>query len=102
MEALGLKLTAVAAAEADPVEHARPLALAVNAAIEVAAQPWAAQVRVIDTVDVFTPGEHYREAMEVGGQSTIVRESDGIHLNDAGAGVAADVVLDRVDDDFSF
>ena len=31
----------------------------VNAAIKVAAQPWADQVRIIDTVPVFTPGERY-------------------------------------------
>jgi len=75
---------------------------AVNAAIEVAAQPWASQVRVVDTVPVFTPGEKYRDAMDVDGSEKIVRESDGIHLNDTGSAVAAEVVLDRVDDDFTF
>lgn len=74
----------------------------VNAAIKVAAQPWAAQVRVIDTVPVFDPGEKYRDAMEVDGEEQIVRESDGIHLNEAGAGVAADVVLERMGIDFTF
>jgi uncharacterized protein len=74
----------------------------VNAAIEVAAQPWASQVRVIDTVPVFTPGEEYRDAMDVDGDEKIVRESDGIHLNDTGSSVAAEVVLDRVGDDFAF
>jgi hypothetical protein len=75
---------------------------AVNAAIEVAAQPWANQVRVVDTVPVFTPGEKYRDAMDVDGSEKIVRESDGIHLNDTGSAVAAEVVLDRVDDDFTY
>jgi hypothetical protein len=74
----------------------------VNAAIEVAAQPWTSQVRVVDTVPVFTPGERYRDAMEVDGEEKIVRESDGIHLNDTGSGLAAEVILDRVDDDFSY
>lgn len=73
----------------------------VNAAIEVAAQPWRSQVRVIDTVPIFTPGDRYRDAMEVDGEETIVRESDGIHLNDVGSGIAADAVLDRIDDDFT-
>src|SRR4051794_22790429 len=72
----------------------------VNEAIKVAAQPWAAQLRVVDTVPVFTPGEKYRDAMDVGGKDEIVRESDGIHLNDTGAEVARDVVIDRIAEDF--
>ena len=72
----------------------------VNAAIEVAAQPWRSQVRVIDTVPIFTPGFVYDDAIEIDGQETIVRESDGIHLNEAGSAIAADAVIDRIDDDF--
>ncbi len=74
---------------------------AVNAAIRVAAQPWIDQIRIVDTVPVFTPGERYRDAIEINGDQTIVRESDGIHLNDAGSAVAADEVLGRVDQDFT-
>jgi lysophospholipase L1-like esterase len=73
----------------------------VNAAIEVAAEPWRSQVRVIDTVGVFTPGGRYRDAIEVDGSETIVRESDGIHLNDVGSSIAADLVLHRIDEDFT-
>jgi hypothetical protein len=73
----------------------------VNAAIKVAAQPWASEVRVIDTVPIFTPDYEYTDAIEVDGEETIVRESDGIHLNEAGAEIAADAVLDRVDQDFT-
>ena len=73
----------------------------VNAAIEVAAQPWGGDVRVIDTVPIFTPGGEYRDAIEVDGEETIVRESDGIHLNEAGSSIAADAVLDRIDGDFT-
>ena len=76
------------------------IARAVNAAIEIAADPYRAQVRVLDMVDVFTPGGHYRDAMTVGGRSQIVREPDGIHLNDVGAGVAADSVLAAIRRDF--
>lgn len=68
-------------------------ALVVNAAIEVAAEPWRDQVTVIDTVPVFTPGDRYRDAMTIAGRPTIVRQSDGIHLNDAGSGLAAKLVL---------
>ncbi len=72
----------------------------VNAAVTVAAQPWAAQVRILDTVPIFTPGFVYRDALTVGGQATIVRQPDGIHLNDAGSNLAADAVLSTVRRDF--
>jgi lysophospholipase L1-like esterase len=75
---------------------------AVNEAIKVAAQPWANQVRIVDTVPVFTPGEKYRDAMDVDGEQTIVRVSDGIHLNEVGSGIAADEVLRRVAQDFTY
>jgi lysophospholipase L1-like esterase len=73
----------------------------VNAAITVAAQPWASQIHVIDTVPIFTPGFVYRDAMAIGGQATIVRQPDGIHLNDAGANIAADAVLAAVGREFT-
>jgi lysophospholipase L1-like esterase len=73
----------------------------VNEAIRVAAQPWADQIRIVDTVPVFTPGERYSDAIEVDGSETIVRESDGIHLNDEGSSIAADLVLARIDEDFT-
>jgi hypothetical protein len=76
------------------------IAHVVNAAIRVAAHPYRAQVRVLDMAAVFTPGWHYRSAMAVGGEQTIVREPDGIHLNDAGARVAADHVLQAIARDF--
>ena len=65
----------------------------VNAAIAVAAEPYRAQVRVLDMARMFTPGGRYRDAMTVGGRPTLVRQSDGIHLNGAGAGVALAPVL---------
>jgi lysophospholipase L1-like esterase len=73
----------------------------VDAAVTVAAQPWADQVRMIDTVPVFTPGFVYRDAMTVGGQPTIVRQADGIHLNDAGSQLAATIVETAIDKDFT-
>jgi hypothetical protein len=39
--------------------------------------------------------------MNVNGQPTIVRESDGIHLNNAGSSLAAKLVLGAVDRDFT-
>lgn len=73
---------------------------AVNAAIEVAAQPYRAQVRVVDLPAIFTPGGKYRDAMQAGGRERIVRESDGIHLNDAGAELAAAKVLELMRADY--
>ncbi len=80
----------------------RPIEDAVNAAVKVAADPYAGQVRVIDTVPVFTPGDTYRDSMDVDGEPTIVRESDGIHLNEAGSSVAADLVVAALHRDFDF
>jgi lysophospholipase L1-like esterase len=77
------------------------ISLVVNAAINVAAQPWADQVRVVNTVPVFTPDNRYRDSMSIKGVPTIVRESDGIHLNNAGSALAAKVVLAAVDQDFT-
>ncbi len=85
-----------------PREPARQkTARAVNAAIAVAAQPFRSQVRVLDMNEVFTPGGRYRAAMPVDGQETLVRRQDGIHLNDAGAGVALEIVLARIRADFA-
>lgn len=85
-----------------PRDQARVrIARVVNAAIEVAAQQWPNDIRIIDTVPVFTPDYHYRDSMDVGGQPMLVRESDGIHLNDAGSSIAAKLVLKRISSDFT-
>ncbi len=73
----------------------------VDAAVTVAAQPWADQVRMLDMVPVFTPGFAYRDAMTVGGQATLVRQADGIHLNDAGSQLAAGIVEAAIAKDFT-
>jgi hypothetical protein len=73
----------------------------VNAAILAAAAPFRAQVRVLDMSAVFTPGDKFRAAMPVGGRNTIVREPDGIHLNEAGASLAAGIVIARLKADFA-
>jgi lysophospholipase L1-like esterase len=79
----------------------RAIARVVDYAVNVAAQPWADQVRMIDMVPVFTPGFVYRDAMTVNGQPTIVRQADGIHLNDAGSQLAANIVQAAIDKDFT-
>jgi lysophospholipase L1-like esterase len=77
-----------------------PYARAVNAAVEVAAQPYRSSVRVLDMVSVFTPSG-FRASMDVDGKNTIVRRPDGIHLNDAGAAYAASLVEARLRADFT-
>jgi len=72
----------------------------VNEAIAVAAQPYRVHVRLLDMVELFTPGGEYRDSMEVDGEDTIVRESDGVHLNARGAELAADAVLDALRYDY--
>jgi len=74
----------------------------VNAGIEVAAQPYRNLVDVLDTVPIFTPGDTYRDSMQIDGTDTIVREPDGIHLNEAGSAVAADHVLEALGQNYSW
>jgi hypothetical protein len=77
-----------------PRDRARQrIARVVNAAITVAAQPWAAQIELVNTVPIFTPGFAYRDSMDVDGTQQIVREADGIHLNDAGSSLLARNIL---------
>lgn len=78
------------------------IAKVVNAAIAVAAQPWGDQVTVVDTNPTFTPGGKYRDAMDIGGKDTIVRESDGIHLNEAGSKLLAQQMVARMKTNFDF
>lgn len=79
----------------------KPIVDAVNAAVVAAAAPWRSQVRVVDLAAIFTPGNRFRDAMEIDGGETIVREPDGIHLNEAGASRAADAVEAALDRDFT-
>lgn len=73
------------------------IARTVNAAITVAAEPMRSTVRVFDTVPLFTPGGKYRDAID----GRIVRQADGIHLNDAGSRIAAERVLALIERDFN-
>jgi lysophospholipase L1-like esterase len=80
----------------------KPIADDVNQAIREAAASRGGAVRVVDLIPTFTPGDSYRDSIEIDGEQTIVRESDGIHLNDEGSSVAADLVLQAVDRDFDY
>jgi lysophospholipase L1-like esterase len=76
------------------------IARVVNEAIRVGAQPYRAHVRILDMVELFTPGFEYRDSMEIDGEDKIVRESDGVHLNGEGAELAAETVLDALEEDY--
>ncbi|WP_354700438.1 hypothetical protein DSM112329_00713 [Paraconexibacter sp. AEG42_29] len=78
------------------------IAKVVNAAIEVAAQPYRNQVTVFDTLPTFTPGDKYRDAMDIDGKKTIVRREDGIHLNDEGADLLGELLIKQLQQHFDF
>jgi lysophospholipase L1-like esterase len=66
---------------------------AVNAAVRRAARGLEDDVRVVDLGRVFTPGGRYRDSMTIGGRTVRVRQRDGVHLNAAGASLAATIVV---------
>jgi hypothetical protein len=72
----------------------------VNAAIAVAAKAYPDQVRLIDGGAIFTP-DGYRDSMPVDGVDTVVREPDGMHLNEAGARVLSGAVVATLLPDFT-
>ena len=97
----GARVLDHAAAAARAADRA-PIARAVNAAVARRRRSRGrARSRVIDTVPIFAP-KGYRDAMAVGGRDRIVRAPDGIHLNDAGAGVLSEAVLARLSEDFTY
>jgi lysophospholipase L1-like esterase len=69
---------------------------AVNGAIGRAAVRVGERARVIDLVPVFTPGEQFRRTITFRGQTVTARQDDGVHLSNAGASIAATLVLDRL------
>lgn len=64
----------------------------VNAAIRRAARR-RPHVRIVRMDAVFTPGFRYRDRLLRGGRALQVRQPDGVHLNVAGAQIAADVIV---------
>src|SRR4051794_2047804 len=80
----------------------KPIADDVNQAIRAEAAKRGGAVRVVDLIPTFTPGDTHRDSIPIDGNDTIVRMSDGIHLNEEGSSVAADLVLQAVDRDFDY
>jgi hypothetical protein len=72
----------------------------INQAVAIAIEPWRRQVRQLDAGAIFTPNG-YRDSMPVDGVDTVVREPDGLHLNDAGALVLAKAIGEQLLADFT-
>ena len=69
---------------------------AVNTAIVRAAGTAGAGVHVIDMRKVFTPHGHFQQTACYRGRCFSARQPDGVHLSDAGARVAADIIARRL------
>lgn len=81
-------------------EDRRRIARVINLAGSVAASPYGAQVRLLDMSEIFTPDFEFRSSMDVDGKETLVRQADGIHLNQAGNEIAADTVVEALRADY--
>ncbi len=68
----------------------------VNLALRTAARREGKGVRLIDMGAIFTPRGRFQQTIVRGGRRISVRQSDGIHLNVAGARIAARVVVRRM------
>ena len=71
----------------------KPIYRAVNSAIRRAARSYPDTVRIVDTEAVFSPGRRYTSTIRFGGRTVHVRQEDGVHLNTAGASIAASLVI---------
>lgn len=67
----------------------------VNAAIRRAARRTPG-VHVVPLDRIFTPGFVYRDTLLWGGRNLSVRQGDGVHLNNAGASIAAHKTIARM------
>jgi hypothetical protein len=73
----------------------------VNASLDVASVPFRRDVQVPNLGDVIAPGDKFKSALKVNGREQIVRETDGLHLTNAGAQLAADLVEKTLEQDFT-
>ena len=65
---------------------------AVNRGIRIAAREHPGTVRLVDLPATFTPGYRFRQAIRWHGRTVSVRQDDGVHLNVAGASIAAALI----------
>jgi hypothetical protein len=66
---------------------------AVNAALRDAARRHPGEVRLVRLAKVFTPGFAFRQSIRWHGRLVSVRQADGVHLNVAGASIAATLII---------
>ena len=67
---------------------------AVNLAVaQAAAAANGDRVRLIDTIPTLSPGDEYHRRVRYRGRTVVVRGRDGVHLTDAGARIARDLVV---------
>jgi lysophospholipase L1-like esterase len=69
---------------------------AVNSAISQAARSAGSGVHVIDMRKVFTPHNRFQQTACYRGRCFSARQPDGVHLSNAGARVAADIIARRL------
>jgi hypothetical protein len=75
---------------------------AVDLALGLAAKREGDAVRLLDMGAIFTPSGRFQQTIRRGGRRVSVRQSDGIHLNVAGARIAARYVVRRMQRDKLF
>jgi lysophospholipase L1-like esterase len=66
---------------------------AVNAALREAARRHPGEVRLVKLAHRFTPGYRFRQSIRWNGRWVSVRQRDGVHLNAAGASIAARLIV---------
>lgn len=74
----------------------RRVFVAVNAALRRAAERHRGTVHLVDLPATFTPGYRFRQTIRWHGRTESVRQDDGVHLNVAGASIAAAVMVARM------
>jgi hypothetical protein len=75
---------------------------AVNLALGSAAKREGDRVRLLDMGALFTPSGRFQQTIKRGGHRVSVRQGDGIHLNVAGARIAAHYVVRQMQRDMLF
>lgn len=79
--------------------QARRMAAVNLATAQAAASANRQRVRVVDTIPALSPGNRYRRRVRYRGRTVVVRGEDGVHLTDAGARIARDLVVRAMRDD---
>ena len=73
----------------------RRVYVAVNAALRRAARR-NPLTTIVDLPRTFTPGYRFRQTIRWRGRTVSVRQDDGVHLNTAGASIAASLIISRM------